>query len=56
MPDVQRSEKLSEVLWLPECVICRESVKLEDSKADEYGQAIHGDCYVSKLTGKVKCA
>jgi hypothetical protein len=33
-------------------VICKKSVKLEESKADEYGQAIHGDCYVAKLTEK----
>jgi hypothetical protein len=54
MPDVQRSEQVSEGLWLPEaeCVICRESVKLEESKTDEYGKAIHEDCYVSKLTRK----
>jgi hypothetical protein len=52
VPDVQRSEQVSEGLWLPECVICRESVKLEESKADEYGKAVHEDCYVSKLTRK----
>jgi hypothetical protein len=56
MPDVQRSEERAEGLWLPKCVICRESVKLEESKADEYGNAIHEECYVSKLTRKSKCA
>jgi hypothetical protein len=52
VPDVQRPEQTSEGQWLPECVICRESVKLEESKVDEYGKAIHEDCYVSELTGK----
>jgi hypothetical protein len=36
----------------PECVICRESVNPEESKTDEYGQAIHEECYVSKLMRK----
>jgi hypothetical protein len=42
----------SESQWSPECVICKKSVTLEESKADEYGQAIHGECYVAKLTEK----
>jgi hypothetical protein len=46
------AQPLSESQWSPECVICKKSVKLEESKADEYGQAIHGDCYVAKLTEK----
>ena len=37
----------------PECVICKESVRLEESKANEYGQAIHEECYVSGLLGGV---
>ena len=36
----------------PECVICKTFVNLEQSKADEYGQAVHEDCYVSRLTEK----
>lgn len=36
--------------WRPECAICRKPVSLEESKADEYGQAIHEECYLSKLT------
>ena len=48
----QRSELISEGQWRPQCVICRESVQLEESKADERGQAIHEECYVSKLVGK----
>jgi hypothetical protein len=27
-------------------------VELEESKADEHGQAVHEECYVSKLGGK----
>ena len=38
--------------WRPECVICKESVKLEECKVDEYGRAIHEDCYVSQLNRK----
>ena len=54
MPDVQQSQQRFEDLWLPDCVICRESVKLEESKADEYGKAIHEDCYVSKLISRMR--
>jgi hypothetical protein len=36
--------------WRPECVICKESVPLEESKVDEYGKAVHEECYVFKLT------
>ena len=46
------AQPLSESQWSPECVICKKSVTLEESKADENGQAIHEECYVSKLTGK----
>jgi hypothetical protein len=38
------------VQWHPVCVICRESVKLEECKADENGRAVHEECYVSKIT------
>ena len=31
--------------WLPRCVVCRESVNLTESKADEYGRAVHENCY-----------
>jgi hypothetical protein len=49
---VKLSEDIFEGQWRPNCAICGESVKLEESKADERGQAIHEDCYVSKLGGK----
>jgi hypothetical protein len=51
-PVVKLSEDIFEGQWCPNCAICGESVKLEESKADERGQAIHEDCYVSKLGGK----
>jgi hypothetical protein len=38
----------SQLQWRPECAICKESVTLEESKADENGQATHEDCYVSR--------
>jgi hypothetical protein len=41
---VQPSENIFKGQWRPECVICRESVELEASKADEHGEAIHEEC------------
>lgn len=35
-----------------ECAICRECVTLEESKADECGQPVHEECYVSRVAGK----
>ena len=35
------------------CPICNEPVKLETAKADEDGHAVHADCYVDKLCGKI---
>jgi hypothetical protein len=32
--------------WLPNCRICNDPVLLETSKTDEYGQAVHEECYV----------
>ncbi len=34
---------------LPDCCICNNPVPLETSKTDEYGQAVHEECYVLKL-------
>jgi hypothetical protein len=51
-PGVQLSEQISEGRWRPECVICGESVELEESKADERGQAVREECYVSKFVEK----
>jgi hypothetical protein len=38
--------------WLPRCTICKQSVNLTESKADENGQAVHENCYVSMLIPK----
>jgi hypothetical protein len=35
-----------------QCVICKKSVKLEDCKCNEFGQAVHEDCYVRMLIEK----
>lgn len=37
---------------LPLCCICNAPVLLETSKTDEYGQALHEECYVLKLCVK----
>lgn len=34
---------------IPICSICYEPVKLETTKTDEHGKAIHEECYVLKL-------
>jgi len=39
---------------LPRCCICNDPVPLETSKTDEYGQALHEECYVLKLGLKDK--
>jgi hypothetical protein len=40
--------------WLPSCRICNDPVLLETSKADEYGQAVHEECYVLNLSLKAE--
>jgi hypothetical protein len=40
---------------LPKCCICNEPVCLETSNTDEYGQALHEECYVLKLCLKKEC-
>jgi hypothetical protein len=32
--------------YAPICPICKEHVNLEESRSDEYGRAIHENCYV----------
>jgi hypothetical protein len=39
---------------LPKCCICSEPVCLETSNTNEYGQALHEECYVLKLCLKKK--
>lgn len=46
------SEQTSQGQWRPECAICKESVQLEETRADEHGQPVHQDCYVSQLNRK----
>lgn len=43
---------MSYVGWVPRCAICRKSVNLTVSKADEYGRPVHEKYYVSKLLSK----
>ena len=38
---------MSYIGFLPHCAICKQNVNLTESKTDEYGQAVHEDCYVS---------
>ena len=39
---------------LPSCCICNDPVLLETSNTDEYGQAVHEECYVLKICSKAK--
>jgi hypothetical protein len=36
----------------PTCCICDQPVQLETSKADEHGQAVHGECYFLRVSSK----
>jgi hypothetical protein len=38
--------------WLPRCIICKQSVKLEQSKTDEHGRPVHESCYVWLLASQ----
>jgi hypothetical protein len=40
--------------WLPCCAICKQVVDLTESKTDEYGQAVHENCYASRLISSGK--
>ena len=44
------SERLFESRWRPDCGICKKSVNLEESKTDDYEQALQEECYVSNST------
>jgi len=39
---------------LASCAICGNPVKLEESKTDERGKAVHESCYLTKMSGRVK--
>jgi hypothetical protein len=43
---------MSYIGFLPHCAICKQAVNLTESKTDEYGQAVHEDCYVSMAARK----
>jgi hypothetical protein len=49
---LELSEYTPRARWLPQCAICKEFVKLEVSMVNEFGQATHEECYVSKLVRK----
>jgi hypothetical protein len=34
------------------CSVCHQDVELQSSKTDEFGQAVHEECYVPKVTSK----
>lgn len=34
------------------CSICKQPIRLETSKTDEYGKAVHEECYVLKISSK----
>jgi hypothetical protein len=34
---------------LPTCCLCDRPIEIEHSKTDEYGRAIHEQCYVARL-------
>ena len=38
--------------WVLRCAICRNSINLRVSKTDEYGRAVHENCYVWRLLSK----
>ena len=38
--------------WLPACIVCKQSADLCQSKTDEFGRAVHEDCYASTLVSR----
>jgi len=46
---MSQAQEPPEVQWCPGCVLCKEPVKLEESMTNEYGQAVHENCYVQAL-------
>ena len=48
----EQEENYAKEDWRPRCAICKQSVNLTESKADEYGRAVHENCYVSMLVSK----
>ena len=48
MPDVPNIREPSVPTW-PICSICGQPVKVETTKTDEYGRAVHEQCYLLKV-------
>jgi len=46
---------MSQVSQALECIICKDTVPLEESKTDEQGQAVHEECYFSMVISRPKC-
>jgi len=36
------------------CCICAMPIRLETSKTDEHGHAVHEECYVCKMISKIQ--
>jgi hypothetical protein len=43
------SQLLPDASQLPRCSLCDKPVLLETSKTDEYGKAVHEECYALKM-------
>lgn len=43
---------MSHDIWVPVCAICKQSVDLCRSNTDEFGRAVHEQCYVSNLLAR----
>jgi hypothetical protein len=41
---------------VPNCWICGKPVRLEKCKIDEHGQAVHENCYATRLKLEGTCA
>ena len=49
MPNTLEHSSPEIIKWVPTCVLCGKSVKLETCKTDEYGKCIHEQSYVRKI-------
>ncbi len=38
----------------PDCALCQRPVPLEISKTDEFGRAVHEECYVLKVSSRLR--
>ncbi len=48
------SERDPENFICPNCALCERPVQLETSKADEFGRAVHEECYVLKISSRLQ--